>query len=269
MGLQPDEIGQFVDAFLADHGGIHVGEKKLLAPRRDRLHDNVDRQVAARLAQARFDGLDVLAAGEGDVDRDLVEQPCRARRARAARRARRRRWCESSAGLAGLQMSVATRDMQAGSSGLRQGRAYRRADRQRQVGAGARACAKVRRCRHQRQFHAGLSRSPHHHRAADAWRRRRACRTGSTAMSMRPSISPPAPGWLMRRKRWKRRAREKAADLRRRLRPLFQGADARASRRCRRSLPRYARACARGWSATASRRCMPSLRGAIPSPPND
>ena len=34
MRLQPGEIGQFVDAFLADHGGIHVGEKKLLAPER-------------------------------------------------------------------------------------------------------------------------------------------------------------------------------------------------------------------------------------------
>ena len=32
--LQPGEIGQFVDAFLADHGGIHVGQKKLLAPER-------------------------------------------------------------------------------------------------------------------------------------------------------------------------------------------------------------------------------------------
>ena len=55
MRLQPGEIGQFVDAFLADHGGIHVGQKKLLAPDRSRLHDNVDRQVAARLAQAGFD----------------------------------------------------------------------------------------------------------------------------------------------------------------------------------------------------------------------
>ena len=53
MGLQPGKIRQLVDAFLADHGGIHVGEKKLLAPERCRLHDDVDRQVAARLAQAR------------------------------------------------------------------------------------------------------------------------------------------------------------------------------------------------------------------------
>ena len=32
--------------------------------------------------------------------------------------------------------------------------------------------------------------------------------------------------------------------------------------------PRSARACARGWSATASRRCMPNWRGAIRRPPN-
>ena len=32
--------------------------------------------------------------------------------------------------------------------------------------------------------------------------------------------------------------------------------------------PRYAKACARGWNATASRRCMPSWRDAIPSAPN-
>ena len=60
MRLQPGEIGQFVDAFLADHGGIHVRQKKLLAPGRDRLHDNVDRQVAARRLQAGFDRLDVV-----------------------------------------------------------------------------------------------------------------------------------------------------------------------------------------------------------------
>ena len=29
-GLEPGEIGQFVDAFLPDHGGIHVGDKSFL-----------------------------------------------------------------------------------------------------------------------------------------------------------------------------------------------------------------------------------------------
>ena len=55
MRLEAGEIGQLVDAFLADHGGIHVGQQKPLAPDAGRLHDNVDRQVAARLAQAGFD----------------------------------------------------------------------------------------------------------------------------------------------------------------------------------------------------------------------
>lgn len=71
--LQAGEVGQFIESFLAGHRGIHVGEKKLLAPERGRLHDNVDRQVAV------CSGLviaEVLAACE-DVDGDLVEQPLR------------------------------------------------------------------------------------------------------------------------------------------------------------------------------------------------
>ena len=78
MRLQAGEVGEFVDAFLADHGGIHVGEKKLLAPQRLRLHHDVDRQVAARLAQAVGNGVDIVAAGEGNIDRHFVEQPLRA-----------------------------------------------------------------------------------------------------------------------------------------------------------------------------------------------
>ena len=68
MGLHPDEIGELVDAFLADHGGIHVGEKKLLAPEADWLHHDVDGQVAAKLAQPLVDGVAVafgLSAPKG------------------------------------------------------------------------------------------------------------------------------------------------------------------------------------------------------------
>ena len=43
LGLQADEIGEFVDAFLPDHGGIHVGEKKALAALGDGLDHEVDR----------------------------------------------------------------------------------------------------------------------------------------------------------------------------------------------------------------------------------
>ncbi len=77
MRLHAGEIGELVDAFLADHGGIHVGEKKLLAPDRLRLHDNVDWQIAAHFAQACFDRMDVALGDEGDVDGDFVEQPPR------------------------------------------------------------------------------------------------------------------------------------------------------------------------------------------------
>ena len=52
MRLQAGEIRQFVDAFLPDHGGIHVGQQKLLAPDAPGLHHDVDGQIAARLAQA-------------------------------------------------------------------------------------------------------------------------------------------------------------------------------------------------------------------------
>ena len=61
MVLHADMIGELVDAFLADHGRIHVGQKKFLAPRRDRLHDNVDRQVAARRLQAAISRLLLVA----------------------------------------------------------------------------------------------------------------------------------------------------------------------------------------------------------------
>ena len=80
MRLQPGEVGELVDAFLADHGGIHVGQKKLLAPDGLRLHDDVDRQIAARLAQAGFDRVRAFEdslGDEGDIDRHLVEQPVR------------------------------------------------------------------------------------------------------------------------------------------------------------------------------------------------
>src|ERR1700682_1922174 len=75
--LEAGKVGEFVDAFLADHGEIHVGQKKLLAPEGLRLHHDVDRQIAARLAQAVLDLTDVVAAAEGYVGRSFVEQPLR------------------------------------------------------------------------------------------------------------------------------------------------------------------------------------------------
>ena len=91
--------------------------KSFLRRSTGRLHDNVDRQVAARLAQAGFDRRDVVGF-------DCRRRECRPRprrtaiapgRARAERRSAPSTMVLSSAGLAGLQISVATRDMQANS----------------------------------------------------------------------------------------------------------------------------------------------------------
>lgn len=55
-----------------------------LAPGADWLHDDVDGQVAAKLAQPLLDGVtvafEVTVGAEGDVDRNPVEQPVRGRR---------------------------------------------------------------------------------------------------------------------------------------------------------------------------------------------
>ncbi len=56
MRLHPDIIGKLVDAFLADHGGIHVGEEKPLAPAARTLHDDVDRSAGQRRAHAIGEG---------------------------------------------------------------------------------------------------------------------------------------------------------------------------------------------------------------------
>ena len=63
----------------------------------------------------------------------------------------------------------------------------------------------ARRHDHQRRFHAGLSRPAHHHRAADARPRRRACRICSTAMSTPRRTIRSAAGASMRRRRSRRR----------------------------------------------------------------
>jgi len=46
-------IGQFVDAFLADHGRIHVRQKELLLPHPGLLHGDIDAQRADVLARLR------------------------------------------------------------------------------------------------------------------------------------------------------------------------------------------------------------------------
>ncbi len=65
--LQADEIGQFIDAFLADHGGIHVGEQQLLAPVLQRLDKNIDRRGAKAKPQHGRRGAAIGGVGEGAV----------------------------------------------------------------------------------------------------------------------------------------------------------------------------------------------------------
>jgi hypothetical protein len=49
MRLEADIVGELVDAFLADHGRVHVGgNEQPLAPPCGRLHHNVDRLVVRR-----------------------------------------------------------------------------------------------------------------------------------------------------------------------------------------------------------------------------
>ena len=150
-------------------------------------------------------------------------------RPRAARRARRRRWCESSAGLAGLQISVATRDMRVNSSG----------DASKAVLiAGPTASGKSALALELAQSDGGIVINADsmqvyrdlrvHHGAADA---------GGGGAGAAPALRP----CRCRREFFGRRlgggcgegagggARARPpADLRRRLRALFQGADARA-----------------------------------------
>jgi hypothetical protein len=45
-------LGKLVDAFLADHGGIHIGEKELLAPGGCALHHHVNQRAGKRPPRA-------------------------------------------------------------------------------------------------------------------------------------------------------------------------------------------------------------------------
>ena len=73
LRLDPERIGKLVDAFLLDHGRIHVGNEQLLAPVGERHAGHVDRQVADRLAG------DLLSVGVGtrldDVAGDVAFKP--------------------------------------------------------------------------------------------------------------------------------------------------------------------------------------------------
>lgn len=69
--LQADIGGELVDALLADHGRIHVGEEQALAAGRGRLDDDVDGGAGKRLAQDRFELARIVRIRE-EVGRDLA-----------------------------------------------------------------------------------------------------------------------------------------------------------------------------------------------------
>ena len=110
--LQAGVVGQFVDALLADHGGIHVGEEQPLAAGPVRRHDHVDRPSGE--APAQVVGERALAfhaavgQGKGNVGGDAADRASAPRRRPAAPRARLRRATASSAGEAGFEIRVAT-----------------------------------------------------------------------------------------------------------------------------------------------------------------
>ncbi len=175
-------IGELVDAFLADHGGIHVGDEKFLAPIVLRLDDDVDRfaaddvaQIAGHIFEQRrhFAGLGILDQ-EGDIDRHARLKPID----RPAMRQIARGLPRQGVGHRG---AVRSRNQRCHIE-----HAVRSERRKRTVCdvpsiiliAGPTASGKsalaldarrtARRHDHQRRFHAGLSRPAHHHRAADA-----------------------------------------------------------------------------------------------------
>ncbi len=87
MLLQADEVGELVDAFLADHGGVHVGEEQLLAAPGGRLDGDVEGHARQRGAQLIGDGAVVGARGgcERNVGGDAGIERHRRSRPRQAR----------------------------------------------------------------------------------------------------------------------------------------------------------------------------------------
>ncbi len=73
--LQPNLRGEFVDAFLADHGGVHVGDEQLFAASLGRLHDDVDRFAAKGRPQCCHGLGWIRAVPERDIAGDPVCEP--------------------------------------------------------------------------------------------------------------------------------------------------------------------------------------------------
>ena len=141
-GLDPGIIGEFVDAFDRDHRRIHVGDEQLLARgprragRRRRSPANAPSSARARRRRDRAPNA-MSAASPSSI------QPRRARRAAGRGQPVARRGNIASRQACRLLSSVADEH----GSPPPEGRAHRRADRERQVRARARAGRAARRRR--------------------------------------------------------------------------------------------------------------------------
>jgi hypothetical protein len=75
LGFQPNQIRQLVDAFLFDHGGIHVGQEQALAASARRLDDDVDRLALKEMTESGFGFAWVGASGEKIGSATLGQDP--------------------------------------------------------------------------------------------------------------------------------------------------------------------------------------------------
>ncbi|SDG47064.1 tRNA dimethylallyltransferase [Pelagibacterium luteolum] len=72
LGLEAERVGEFVDAFLLDHGGIHVRDEELLAPVGERDMSGVDGLAAEHVAG---DVERIGGAGRYDLAGDALRKP--------------------------------------------------------------------------------------------------------------------------------------------------------------------------------------------------
>ncbi len=73
LRLDADGVGELVDAFLVDHGGIHVGDQELLAAVGERDEGDVDRLAGRRSSRAASTAVEQFRLD--DLDRDALGEP--------------------------------------------------------------------------------------------------------------------------------------------------------------------------------------------------
>ena len=94
--LDADLVGKLVDAFLVDHGRIHVGDQNFLGASLALLHNDIDRLRRDRLAQGSEGFRGVEAGGQSKVAGDIVGQPVGRGRSHSLR-SQRRQWLRDRA----------------------------------------------------------------------------------------------------------------------------------------------------------------------------